>query len=73
MTYTTNVLEDGTAEILMSFQDEGVDLSGRTTVKGGAEEAQSYVGTFERDLRTNYSHLFPQPEPEEVHEEEEMS
>lgn len=65
MTYDIAVLDDGTARIDVSFADEGVDLQGTTTVKGGEAEAIAYLPTFEADLRRNYRHLFPEPEPEE--------
>lgn len=68
MIYEITVLGDGTSKITMNFRDEGIELDGETTVKGGQQEAEGYVPTFERDLRTNYAHLFPQPEPEH-HEE----
>jgi hypothetical protein len=69
MIYDITVLGDGTSKITMNFRDEGVELEGETTVKGGEAEAEKYVPIFERDLRTNYAHLFPQPEPEQ-HDEE---
>ena len=65
MTYQIIAFDDGTHRIQVSFSDEGVALEGETTVKGSPEDAERYVSVFERDLRTNYAHLFPQPEPEE--------
>lgn len=62
MTYTITVLGDETTKIDVSFADEDVVLTGCTYVKGGEEEALAYLPTFERDLRRNYAHLFPQPE-----------
>lgn len=72
MTYELEVLDNGTTRILVDFTDEEVNLTGETTVKGGQEEAEGYLPIFERDLRANYSHLFPQPEPEEHPEEGEL-
>jgi len=65
MTYQITDMGNGTHQIQVSFSDEGVALEGETTVKGTLEDAERYVSVFERDLRTNYAHLFPQPEPEE--------
>jgi len=65
MTYQITDMGNGTHQIQVSFFDEGVELEGETTVKGTLEDAERYVSVFERDLRTNYAHLFPQPEPEE--------
>ena len=65
MTYQIIAFDNGTHRIQVSFSDEGVALEGETTVKGSPEDAERYVSVFERDLRTNYAHLFPQPEPEE--------
>lgn len=64
MTHTITNLHDGTIRIDVDFSDEGVDLQGTTHVKGGEAEALAYVPVFERDLRRNYSQLFPEPEPE---------
>ena len=65
MTYQIIAFDNGTHRIQVSFSDEGVALEGETTVKGSPEDAERYVPVFERDLKTNYAHLFPQPEPEE--------
>ena len=65
MTYQITDMGNGTHQIQVSFSDEGVALEGETTVKGTPEDAERYVSVFERDLRTNYAHLFPQSEPEE--------
>ena len=65
MTYQIIAFDNGTHRIQVSFSDEGVALEGETTVKGSPEDAERYVSVFERDLRTNYAHLFPQSEPEE--------
>ncbi|NNG67356.1 hypothetical protein [Caldanaerobacter subterraneus] len=64
MTYKITVLDDGTTKIEIDFSDEGVNLKGETTVKGGEVEALNYLPIFEEDLRRNYSELFPKPEPE---------
>ena len=65
MTYQIIAFGNGIHRIQVSFSDEGVALEGETTVKGTVEDAERYVPVFERDLKTNYAHLFPQPEPEE--------
>ena len=65
MTYQITDMGNGTHQIQVSFFDEGVELEGETTAKGTPEDAERYVSVFERDLRTNYAHIFPQPEPEE--------
>lgn len=73
MTYDITVLDDGTVRIDVSFADEGVDLQGTTHVRGSETEVLAYLPVFERDLRRNYSHLFPKPEsdPESEGGEEE--
>ena len=71
MTHTITDLHDGTIRIDVDFSDEGVDLQGTTHVRGSEAEALAYLPVFERDLRRNYRHLFPEPElePEEGGEE----
>lgn len=73
MIHTITVNDDGTTTLAVSFADEGVELEGTTHVKGGRDEAMSYLPTFERDLRRNYAELFPRPEPEDdpIDEEDE--
>jgi hypothetical protein len=66
MTYQITAFGNGTHIFLVCFSDYGVAFEGDTTVKGTPEDAERYVSVFERDLRTNYAYLFPQPEPEEV-------
>lgn len=61
MTYNMTESENNTTVIEVSFQDEGIDLIGRTTVKGKTESAQGYLPIFEADLRRNYAELFPPP------------
>ena len=48
--------------IAVSFADEGVDLTGETSVIGGEQKAMDYLPFFERDLRRNFADKFPQPE-----------
>ena len=48
--------------ITVSFADEGVDLTGETSVIGGEQKALDYLPFFERDLRRNFADKFPQPE-----------
>lgn len=72
MTYIVRPNDDGTTTISVSFSDEGVDLNGETTVRGGETEAQRYLPVYEADLRHNFAHLFPRPEPESMPEGEMM-
>lgn len=59
VTYTTS---GNITEIVVDFSDENVELVGRTSVIGDQQKAEAYLPFFERDLRRNYAHLFPQPE-----------
>ena len=61
--------QDGTTTIQVSFADEGVDLQGQTSVKGGQAQAQSYLPVFGADLRRNFADKFPLPEVPETEEE----
>jgi hypothetical protein len=71
MTHVLTLLDDGTTRVQVDFADEGVDLQGTTHVKGDETAALRYLPTFERDLRSNYAHLFPAPpEPEHIPEVE---
>ena len=45
--------------ITVDFVDEGIDLKGKTSVYGTLQAAEEYLSFFERDLRQNYSELFP--------------
>lgn len=72
MTHTLTVNQDGTTTLVVDFADEGVELLGETTVKGGEAEALQYLPVVEADLRRNYAHLFPAPEPDPVPSEGEM-
>ncbi len=54
--------QDGTTTIKANFTDEGVDLYGETTVRGGETEALRYLPVFEADLRRNFADIFPIPE-----------
>ena len=60
MTYEF-VNNDDTTIIMVDFADEGVELTGETSVKGGESSAQSYLPVFESDLRRNFSERFPVP------------
>ncbi len=64
MTHLITVNHDGTATLTVDFSDEGVGLQGKTHVTGGEAEALAYLPVFERDLRRNYAHLFPTPDPD---------
>lgn len=59
-------LDGSVTKIHVDFIDEGVELTGDTSVIGDEKKALAYLPFFETDLRRNYSHLFPQPEPEPV-------
>ena len=48
--------------ITVSFADEGVDLTGETSVIGGEQKALDYLPFFEKDLRRNFTDKFPQSE-----------
>jgi hypothetical protein len=69
MTYELISQGDGTTRVTIDYGDEGIQLQGTTHVAAEEDAAQAYVAVFDRDLRTNYWHLFPTPpapEPEEV-------
>lgn len=72
MTYEIIKNTDGTTTLRMSFIDENVDLQGEISIKGGVEDATSYVPFFENDLRCNFADKFPVPEMPEGFEEGEM-
>ena len=55
------VNQDKTTMIKVNFIDEGVELTGETSVKGDESVALSYLPVFEADLRRNFSDLFPAP------------
>ena len=60
MTYQLTADENLT-KISVSFADEGVDLTGDTSVIGGEQKALDYLPFFEKDLRRNFADRFPQP------------
>jgi hypothetical protein len=69
MIYELSPQADSTTRISVDYRDEGIQLQGTTHVAAEEDAAQAYVAVFDRDLRTNYRHLFPTPpapEPEEV-------
>lgn len=66
MTYGIAENENNTTAIEISFQDEDVNLTGRTTVKGKTANAETYLPIFEADLRRNFAELFPPPTVPEV-------
>ena len=55
--------EEKTTKINVSFSDEGVELTGETSVLGDEKKARDYLPFFERDLKNNFADRFPQPEP----------
>lgn len=61
MTYVYTSMGDGTMAIEIDFADEGVELQGRTCIKGAEAEVDRYLPVFEADLRRNFSDLFPLP------------
>lgn len=63
MTYEITA-SDNVSILGVSFLDEGVDLVEHIKVDGGEQAALAYLPFFVADLRRNYAHLFPQPEPE---------
>lgn len=62
MTHTLTVNSDGTTTIQVDFADEGIILTGQTSVKGGEAEVLRYLPIFEADLRRNFAGRFPEPE-----------
>lgn len=56
------VNQDGTTTIRIDFADEGIQLTGETSVKGSETVATSYLPVFEADLRRNFAEKFPVPE-----------
>ena len=54
--------EEKTTKINVSFSDEGVELTGETSVLGNEARARDYLPFFEKDLRNNFADKFPQPE-----------
>ena len=59
MTYEIIENIDGTTTLHMNFIDENVDIQGEINIKGGVEDATSYVPFFENDLRCNFADRFP--------------
>ena len=62
MTYVCIAEQDGTTTLKIDFADEGVQLIGETSIKGGESAALSYLPTFELDLRRNFADKFPVPQ-----------
>lgn len=62
MKYTCIAEQDGTTTLKIDFADEGVQLTGETSIKGGESAALSYLPVFESDLRRNFVDKFPVPE-----------
>jgi len=62
MIYEFIVNQDKTTTIKVNFIDEGVELTGETSIKGDESVALSYLPVYEADLRRNFAHLFPVPE-----------
>ena len=54
--------EGNTIRITVDFADEGVILTGETSIIGDEQKASAYLPFFERDLRRNFADQFPQPE-----------
>jgi len=72
MTYEIIKNINRTTTLHMNFIDENVDIQGEINIKGGVEDATSYVPFFENDLRCNFADKFPVPEMPEGFEEGEM-
>lgn len=62
MTYVLIANPDGTTTIQVDFANEGVNLQGRISIKGGEVKTLQYLPIFEADLRRNFADLFPLPE-----------
>ncbi len=69
MTYTVTDLEDGRFRIGIDFSDEDIVLSESVIVVGPEASALAYLPVFEADMRRNFNHLWPLPEPEPMEEE----
>jgi hypothetical protein len=61
---------DGSAELTVSFYDEGVLVEGTVNVLGGEAAARRYAPHFAADLRAANAELFPVPAPVEPELEE---
>lgn len=61
MTYEF-INDSDTTIIKVDFADEGVELTGETSVKGDGLAAIAYLPVFESDLRRNFAEKFPIPE-----------
>lgn len=57
------ISEGNVTQINVDFSDEGVELTGETSIIGDEQKAAEYLPFFERDLRRNFADQFPQPEP----------
>ena len=62
MTHIITVNQDGITTIQVDFSDEGVNLQGKISVKGGEGAAMAYLPIFEADIRRNNAEMFPLPE-----------
>lgn len=63
MIYSIIENQDGTTSITIDFNDEGVDLRCKTSVKGEAAAAEQYLPFFESDMRRNFADRWPEPDP----------
>ena len=65
MTKIIEQQEDGTKKIIVSFLDEGINLTGSAIVNG---DVDGYVPFLVADLRRANADLFPTPEIETMGE-----
>jgi len=61
MTHDITIVNPTTAILGVSFIDEGIELTEHVQIDGGKEKALAYLPFFEKDMRREYAHLFPQP------------
>jgi hypothetical protein len=69
MKTTLEMQENGTVLVGVDFSDEGISLTGEVAVVGDEDSARAYLPVFEADMRRNFNHLWPLPEPVPMEEE----
>ncbi len=61
MKSTITQIEEGKQKVEIDFSDENVDVQAETTVIGDEADAQRYLPVFEKDIRRQNRHKFPEP------------
>jgi len=71
MTVSKALIGNNLYELTLTFTEaeDGVNLEKSRNVSGPEGRVDAYAKTFERDVRRNYAHLFPIPDPPEIEEE----